>query len=209
MIEIISIQGIGEVSEGRDLAELLGHALTAIGIAPGRQDVLVVTQKIVSKSEGRAVLLDEVQVSDEVAELASAVRKDPRLVSLVLAESSDVVRAVPHVLITRHNAGHVMANAGIDQSNLGPDAEGRALLLPQDPDLSAQRLRDSMKRGEFGRCLQVTQVALADMVANAAGLATGEGAEGIPAALVGGLQWDAPDASSRALIRLAAEDLFR
>lgn len=251
MVQIVGIEGIQEVPEGCDLGALLGSALESMGIKPVSRDVLVVTQKIVSKAEGRAVILDRVQVTAAAAELARKVCKDARLVQLVLDESTDIVRAVPNVLITRHRTGHVMANAGIDQSNLGPDGDGRALLLPQDPDLSASRLYAALgvifenppavvisdsfgrpwrngvvnvaigaaglpslidKRGELdrdGRSLQVTQVAFADMVASASGLATGEGAEGIPAALVRGLHWNAPEASCRSLIRPAAEDLFR
>ncbi|TVV76827.1 coenzyme F420-0:L-glutamate ligase [Sphingomonas solaris] len=251
MIEILGITGVGEIVPGCDLAALLADALEAMGVVPARNDVLVVTQKIVSKAEGRGVSLDAVTPDAAAEALAATTRKDPRLVSLVLAESSDVVRAVPNVLITRHRSGHVMANAGIDQSNLGPGAADRALLLPEDADASAARLHEALaarfatppavvvsdsfgrpwrygvtnvaigaaglpalidKRGEKdrdGRVLEVTQVALADMVASAAGLATGEGAEGVPAALVRGLAWDAPDVPAAALVRPPHEDLFR
>lgn len=251
MLQITGLDGIGEIVAGCDLAAVLADALDAMGVRPGRQDVLVVTQKIVSKAEGRRVTLADVTVDQAAADLAATVRKDPPLVALVLAESSAVVRAVPHVLITRHRTGHVMANAGIDQSNLGPHGEGQALLLPVDADASAAAIRDALarrwgvapavvvsdsfgrpwrygvvnvaigaaglpalvdRRGEAdrdGRRMEVTQVALADMVASAAGLATGEGAEGVPAALVRGLAWDAADAPAAALVRPPHEDLFR
>jgi coenzyme F420-0:L-glutamate ligase/coenzyme F420-1:gamma-L-glutamate ligase len=251
MIQILGIPGIGEIPSGCDLAKVMADALEAMSIVPCRQDVLVVTQKIVSKAEGRSVSLASVDVDAVASDLATTVRKDPRIVALVLAESTDVVRAVPNVLITRHRTGHVMANAGIDQSNLGPDGEGQALLLPEDADASAVRLREGLarrfaeapavvvsdsfgrpwrygvtnvaigvaglpalvdKRGQLdrdGRTLEVTQVALADMVASAAGLATGEGAEGIPAAFIRGLTWDSPDAPAQALVRPLSEDLFR
>jgi coenzyme F420-0:L-glutamate ligase/coenzyme F420-1:gamma-L-glutamate ligase len=251
MIEIVAITGMGEITTGDDLAAQLAEAIEAMGIVPTARDILVVTSKIVSKADGRRVRLAEVVPDEPAEQIAAATRKDPRLVALVLAESSEVVRAVPHVLITRHRTGHVMANAGIDQSNLGPGAGGDALLLPADGDVSARLLRQALgdrwevapavvisdsfgrpwrhgvvnvaigaaglpalvdRRGEQdrdGRRMEVTQVALADMVASAAGLATGEGAEGVPAALVRGLDWAAPDAPAAALIRPPAEDLFR
>src|SRR3546814_5623826 len=111
---------------------------------PVASDVLAVTQKIVSKSEGRFVDLDTVTPGPKALELAEVTRKDPRLVELVLAESQNVVRAVPNVLIARHRSGHVMANAGIDRSNLGPGEGDRALLLPVDADASAARLREAL-----------------------------------------------------------------
>jgi coenzyme F420-0:L-glutamate ligase/coenzyme F420-1:gamma-L-glutamate ligase len=251
MIEIHPLTGIGEVASGGDLAGLLASALADAVGEPAPGDVLVVTQKIVSKAEGRFIDLRGIEAGDEAHRLAATVRKDPRLVELVLRESSAVVRAAPHVLITRHRSGHVMANAGIDRSNLGSDSADHVLLLPLDADHSAARLRKAFaarwamppavvisdsfgrpwrlgvvnvalgasgfpaladRRGEpdrDGRPLEVTQVALGDMVASAAGLAMGEGAEGVPAVLVRGFAWSAPDAPAAALIRPPAEDLFR
>src|SRR5260370_35913332 len=102
----------------------------------------VVTQKIVSKAEGRMVDLATVEPSAEAIELAGNVQKDPRLVELILSESVRVVRARPGILIVEHRLGFVVANAGIDQSNLAsPDDPQRALLLPLDPDGSAAILR--------------------------------------------------------------------
>ncbi|AEG49809.1 protein of unknown function DUF129 [Sphingobium chlorophenolicum L-1] len=116
MIEIHPLSAIGEVRPGDDLAQLLVGATVAIDIDPRETDILVVTQKIVSKAEGRFIDLAMVTPGTEAMKLAQIARKDPRLVELVLAESQAVVRAVPHVLITRHRSGHVMANAGIDRS---------------------------------------------------------------------------------------------
>jgi len=251
MIQILPLTGIGEIAAGDDLAAILAEALDRAAIAPDRTDILVVTQKIVSKAEGRHVDLAAISPGPEAAALAAKVGKDPRVVELVLAESQAVVRAVPNILITRHRSGHVMANAGIDRSNLGGSGEDRVLLLPEDADASAERLHRALarrygaapavlisdsfgrpwrngvvnvaigaaglpalidRRGELdrdGRRLEVTQVALGDMVASAAGLATGEGAEGVPAALVRGLQWHVPDTSASALVRPLGEDLFR
>jgi coenzyme F420-0:L-glutamate ligase/coenzyme F420-1:gamma-L-glutamate ligase len=251
VIELHPLSAIGEVVPGDDLARLLAHALSAADLVPQRNDVLMVTQKIVSKAEGRFVELASVTPSPKAIELAAITRKDARFVELVLAESTAVVRTAPEVLITRHRSGHVMANAGIDRSNMGPGAQDRALLLPLDADASAQRLRTALgeywpqppavlicdsfgrpwrlgvvnvaigasglpalidRRGEAdrnGRKLEVTQVALGDMIAAAGGLVTGEGAEGVPAVLVRGLRWEADDCPAAALVRPPAEDLFR
>jgi coenzyme F420-0:L-glutamate ligase/coenzyme F420-1:gamma-L-glutamate ligase len=251
MIELHPLSTIGEVIPGDDLGRLLAEAIKGARLVPERHDVLMVTQKIVSKAEGRFVDLASVTPGSKALELAAITRKDARFVEIVLAESSAVVRAAPDVLITRHRSGHVMANAGVDRSNMGPGGNDRALLLPVDADASAQRLRTALheywpqppavlisdsfgrpwrlgitnvaigasglpalidRRGEVdrnGRRLEVTQVALGDMIASAGGLVTGEGAEGIPAVLVRGLRWDAEDRPAAALVRPVAEDLFR
>lgn len=106
--------------------------------------MVVLAQKIVSKSEDRIVSLDRVTPSARAVELGKAVLKDPRLVELILRESKEVLRAVPNVLIVEHRLGFVMANAGIDHSNVEGD-EDQVLLLPADPDGSARRLRDRFK----------------------------------------------------------------
>src|SRR5271156_2659913 len=133
-----------EIRPGDDLAELLVRAITTANLAPERYDVLVVTQKVVSKAEGQFVDLGGVIPGQAAVELAQVTQKDARFVELVLAESTAVVRAVPNILITRHRSGHVMANAGIDRSNLGPDCGDLVLLLPADSDASAQRLRAAL-----------------------------------------------------------------
>ena len=249
MIEIHPLDTIGEVRPGSDLIDILSEALVAAGLSVSGVDVLVVTQKIVSKAEDRYVALDDVIPSEEAMRLAKVTRKDPRLAELVLAESTAVVRAAPNLLITRHRCGYVMANAGIDRSNTG--GGDRVLLLPKDADASAERLRQGLglgfgslpavvisdtfgrpwrygvvnvalgasglpslidKRGEAdrdGRPLEVTQIALADMIASAAGLAMGEGAEGIPAALIRGAIWPAGSLPASALLRPLSEDLFQ
>lgn len=117
---LIAPLGLPEVRPGDDLAGLILAALDRAGLAPAQGDVLVVTQKVVSKAEGRLVALDTVAVSPEAAALAARTGKDPRLVELILRESVRVLRAVPSVLIVEHRLGLVMANAGIDQSNLPP-----------------------------------------------------------------------------------------
>jgi coenzyme F420-0:L-glutamate ligase/coenzyme F420-1:gamma-L-glutamate ligase len=140
-ISIEALAGIGEIAAGDDLAQVIGAAMAAP--PPGPSDVLVVAQKIVSKAEGRLVRLADVTVSARAAELAAQTGKDPRLVELILAESSEVLRAAPNLLIVRHRLGLVMANAGIDQSNIG-EGDDAALLLPLDPDASAARLRQGL-----------------------------------------------------------------
>lgn len=251
MIEIHPLAAVGEVQPGSDLVAILGRALAAVEFTALRSDdVLVVTQKIVSKAEDRFVDLGGITPGEEALRLAEISCKDARLVELVLRESTAVVRAAPHVLITRHRCGYVMANAGIDRSNIGEGSGDRALLLPIDSDASAERLRQGLgarfggppaivisdsfgrpwrygvvcvaigasglpslvdKRGERdrdGRLLEVTQIALGDMLATAAGLATGEGAESIPAALVRGAIWPQGELPASALIRPLEEDLF-
>ncbi|MDQ2735640.1 MAG: coenzyme F420-0:L-glutamate ligase, partial [Pseudomonadota bacterium] len=143
-----ALEGIPEVGEGDDLAvfALDGLARTGLALAPG--DVLVLAQKIVSKSEGRCVLLSTVTPSARALELAALTGKDARLVELVLSESKAVLRAKKDVLIVEHRLGHVMANAGIDQSNV-EHAEASALLLPLDADASCERLRMAL-RGATG-----------------------------------------------------------
>src|SRR5690606_18282265 len=122
--------------------EVLQESLQAQGVEPAVGDIIVVAQKIVSKAEGRTVDLNAVTPSPRAQELAAITLKDPRLVEVVLSEASAVVRAVPHVLIVRHRNGCVMANAGIDRSNV-PAQAGRelVLLLPAEPDKSAAALR--------------------------------------------------------------------
>jgi coenzyme F420-0:L-glutamate ligase/coenzyme F420-1:gamma-L-glutamate ligase len=108
--------------------------------------VLVFAQKVISKAEARRIDLADVVPSTRALELAQTVQKDPRLVELVLRESRRVVRAAKDVLIVEHRSGLIMANAGIDQSNVADPASGEfALLLPEDPDASAARLRERLR----------------------------------------------------------------
>ncbi|WP_062344134.1 coenzyme F420-0:L-glutamate ligase [Novosphingobium sp. CCH12-A3] len=244
-IEIIPLSAIGEVRPGEDLIATLDQAVTLAGTQLGPRDVLVVTQKIVSKAEGRWIALGDVTPGPEALRLADVTRKDARLVELVLRESTDVVRAVPNVLITRHKLGLVMANAGIDRSNIGSGDAERALLLPTDPDASAARICEALgcpvvisdsfgrpwrmgvvavgigaaglpaiddRRGLLdrdGRKLEVTQIAVADLLASAAALAMGEGGEGIPAVIVRGYGVAGAARPAADLTRPLAEDLFQ
>jgi coenzyme F420-0:L-glutamate ligase/coenzyme F420-1:gamma-L-glutamate ligase len=144
-VEIFAVPGIPPVRKDDDLVALIDEGLARGDIVPRGGDVFVLTQKIVSKAEGRMVDLATVEPSAEALELAGEVQKDPRLVELILSESARVVRARRGVLIVEHRLGFVMANAGIDQSNLAPpDDPERALLLPIDPDGSAAILRSRL-----------------------------------------------------------------
>jgi len=255
MLSVIPLCGIGSVSPGDDLADIIANALVSNGLELAVGDVVVVAQKIVSKAEGRYRALDQVSPTQQAQELAETTRKDPRLVQLILDESTGVVRAHPGVLITRHRLGLVMANAGIDASNLDGDAN-QVLLLPENADTSAAQLRDKLisssgiqmaviiadsfgrpwrngvtnvaigaaglpslldrrnQTDRSGRLLQVTQVAVADLVASAAGLMLGEADESIPVVLVRGLSKHylgdgAGDCPASQLIRPLEEDLFQ
>jgi len=140
-----ALAGFPEVRPGDDLAALIGAALDAGDTPPEPRDILVVAQKIVSKAEGRTVDLSTIQPSLRARDLAAAADKDPRLVEVILSESDDVVRVKPGVIVVAHRLGFVMANAGIDRSNLGPNGADRVLLLPRDPDASAEALRRALE----------------------------------------------------------------
>lgn len=146
-VSLHPLNDIDEVGPGCRLGAVIAAALRGSGLQPQPDDVLVVAQKIVPKAEGRFRHLPEVPVSDRARELADVTGKDPRVVELVLAESTEVVRAAKNILIVRHRLGFVMAQAGIDHSNLPDDQT--VLLLPQDPDASAAELRARLAR-EFG-----------------------------------------------------------
>jgi coenzyme F420-0:L-glutamate ligase/coenzyme F420-1:gamma-L-glutamate ligase len=154
-VTLIPLRGIKLVEPGDDLGAITVAAFAANGLAAEEGDVLVVAQKIVSKSEGRYVDVAKVEPTDRATVLAAEVDKDPRFVEVVLSESKRVVRYRPGLLIVEHRLGFVMANAGIDHSNVAAagDVE-RVLLLPLDPDGSAQGLRQYLT-GVFGVGLAV------------------------------------------------------
>jgi len=141
-LEVLALPGIPLVREGDDLAAIIAAGLDRAGLTLADHDVVVVAQKIVSKAEGRTVDLATVTPSAEAEALAAEVGKDPRVVDVILSDSKKVVRSRPNLLIMQHRLGFVMANAGVDQSNIAAaDGVQRALLLPVDPDGSAERLR--------------------------------------------------------------------
>jgi coenzyme F420-0:L-glutamate ligase/coenzyme F420-1:gamma-L-glutamate ligase len=144
-LEVIALNGLPLIKAGDDLVELIASSLKRNGVEPRAQDVLVVAQKIVSKAEGRMVDLATINPSAQAIALAEDVDKDARLVEVILSESVRVVRARRNVLIVEHRLGFIMANAGVDQSNVGPaDGAQRVLLLPKHPDRSAAVLRHGL-----------------------------------------------------------------
>ncbi len=148
-LTVQALPGIPMIQAGDDLAAIIAEALQTAGIRLAVGDVVCVAQKVVSKAEGRLLALADVTPSKQAVALAHETDKDPRLVQLVLDESTEVVRKKPGVLIVRHRLGLVGANAGIDQSNIehGGDSPEQefALLLPADPDGSARRLRSALE----------------------------------------------------------------
>src|SRR5437660_682939 len=142
---ITGLVGVPMVQPGDDLAAITMAAFAATGIVPQDGDVLVVAQKIVSKSEGRIVDVATVTPSERAIALAAETGKDPRFVEVVLSESRRIVRHRPNLIVVEHRLGFVMANAGIDHSNVAPDDGGeRVLLLPLDPDGSALALQQQL-----------------------------------------------------------------
>lgn len=155
-LEISAIPLIGEIEPGAEIGELIAAAAADCGLEPRDGDVLVISQKVVSKAEGRLVSLSSVSPGQRAAELAARLGKDPRLVELILSESREVIRAAGGVLITETRAGWICANAGIDSSNVrGSDT---VALLPEDADASARRIRAEIA----ARCGRSPGVLIAD-----------------------------------------------
>ena len=172
VVTLTALSGIPKVQPGDALATLLGDALTQDDLTPRTQDILVVSQKIVSKAENRYVSLANIKPSVEAQRLAEKIDKDPALVEVILSESKAVVRCCPGLIITEHQLGMVMANAGIDQSNIIDDTNGpRVLLLPEDPDGSSATLREMLNQ-RFG-------INLAVIIADSAGRAWRQGVVGL------------------------------
>lgn len=247
---IKAITGIPLIQPDDDLAQIIVRALDEMGEKLQMGDVLVVSSKIVSKSENRYVDLRQITPSDEALQLARETDKDPRIVHLVLQESIGISRKGFRVLVTQHRLGFTSANAGIDQSNVGD--ENKVLLLPLNPDESARQLRARLAehlgvsigivisdthgrpfrmgnvgvaigvagvpavvdlRGThdlFGRELRISTQGYADMLASAAHLVCGEGAEGLPVILIRGLDYAPTDDSHASdLYRPPEQDLYR
>jgi coenzyme F420-0:L-glutamate ligase / coenzyme F420-1:gamma-L-glutamate ligase len=195
-LTITALDGIPQVEPGADLAALLIAALDGVDTPLRSRDVVIVTSKIVSKAEGRYLDLSTLEPGERARELALITRKDARLVEAILAETTEVVRAKPNVLIVATRHGLTLANAGIDQSNLGTDDQGRrVLLLPERPDESAARLKQRLD-AHFGADVGVI---ISDSVGRAWRLGTvglAIGAAGVPAL------WDRrgePDLAGRPL----------
>jgi coenzyme F420-0:L-glutamate ligase / coenzyme F420-1:gamma-L-glutamate ligase len=153
-VTLTPIPEVPMIRPGDDLAGIMIAACEKSALAPADGDIWVVAQKIVSKAEGRYVDLSSIRPSARARELAAEVDKDARLVEVILGESRRVVRHRPGVLIVEHRLGFIMANAGVDRSNVDPAAGAEpALLLPRDPDASAAGLLDRLAahfRKRFG-----------------------------------------------------------
>jgi coenzyme F420-0:L-glutamate ligase/coenzyme F420-1:gamma-L-glutamate ligase len=249
-LSLIALPGIPRVQPGDDLARLIVASLQSGDLVLEAGDILVITSKLVSKAEGRFVDLRVVTPSPRAEEVGRRTNKDPRLVELILQESTGISRMRGEVLIVRHRLGFTLANAGIDHSNVSPEGEDWVLLLPEDPDASARRIREALqtltgiapgvvisdshgrpfrigtvgtaiglagfpavwdKRGQrdlFGRVLQITVTGLGDELAAAAGLVTGQGAEGLPVVLVRGMVVPPGDGRAADLVRPVELDLY-
>lgn len=144
-VTYFAVPGIPLIEPGDDLAAVIAGALEKAKFSMIPSDILVVAQKIVSKSENRYVSLKDVRPSEAASRLAGQTGKDARYLEVVLRESEEIVRHRPNTVIAAHRLGFVMANAGIDQSNIEHiDGEERVLLLPRDPDRSAAELRNKL-----------------------------------------------------------------
>jgi coenzyme F420-0:L-glutamate ligase/coenzyme F420-1:gamma-L-glutamate ligase len=175
-LELIGIRGLPEIRPGDRLGGLIAAAVDGAGLKLGGGDVVAISQKVVSKAEGRMRDLSLVEPGARARELAGELGKDPRLVEVVLGESRSIVRAERGVLITETKSGLICANAGVDSSNV--PGEHRVTLLPEDPDESARRVRAELRADvgaapavviadSFGRAWRVGQ---ADVAIGCAGL---------------------------------------
>ena len=141
-----TLANIPMIEPGDDRVSVILQSLASSSQALADNDIIVIAQKIVSKAEDRYLWLDEIEPSEAAINLAKEVDKDPRYVQAVLQESTRVIRKKPGVLIVAHRLGFVHANAGIDQSNIQhPNRRERLLLLPKDPDGSAEKIRHAIK----------------------------------------------------------------
>lgn len=174
------LPGIPLIRPKDDLIPILFDALAQAGICLQDGDILVLAQKIVSKAEGRLVNLVEVTPSARALELGLQIDKDPRLVELILGESRQVLRTRPGTIIVEHKLGFICANAGIDHSNVaghGDEQQEWVLLLPEDPDLSAGRIRRGMEERSGAR--------LGVMIIDSHGRAWRQGTVGVAVGLSG------------------------
>jgi coenzyme F420-0:L-glutamate ligase/coenzyme F420-1:gamma-L-glutamate ligase len=248
-VEVIAVEGIPEVRRGDDVARLIQEAIRTSGLDLREGDVLVVSQKVVSKAEGRVIRSDEVEPSPFAVELSKISGKKAEHVEVILRNTARVVRMDRErgIFIMETPHGLVCANAGVDTSNVGGDAYTS---LPVDPDGSASKIRSRLeeafgvrlavivtdtfgrpwRRGQtdvaigvsgmnplrdyrgardaHGQVLRATMIAMADEAAAAGELVKGK-ADGIPVAIVRGLNYEVSEGTGKELIRDRDEDLFR
>lgn len=160
MLTLTPLLNIPNIRQDDDLADVILNALQDNMVALQDGDILVLAQKIVSKSEGRTVNLHTITPSSRALELAQITEKDPRLLELILRESNQVLRTRPGTIIVEHRLGFICANAGIDHSNVNPpeiiidsdplenlNTDYWVLLLPENPDRSASQIREKIEKG--------------------------------------------------------------
>jgi coenzyme F420-0:L-glutamate ligase/coenzyme F420-1:gamma-L-glutamate ligase len=180
MLTITPLQSIPLIHPGDDLAEIIWSSLKKTTISLLEGDILVVAQKIISKAERRLVNLATVRPTSHAYELARQTEKDARLIELILQESSEVLRMTTGTIIVEHRLGFICANAGIDHSNVaGPGDEPGdwVILLPKDPDASAQKLRQRLE--------MASGVKLGVLIIDSHGRAWRQGTQGITIGLAG------------------------
>ena len=172
--EVIGVEGLPEIGAGAALSSLIARAAAAQGTPLAAADLLVISQKIVSKAEGRIVRLGEITPSPETVTMAEELGRDARLIEVILRESRRVVRRDKGVLIVETHQGWICANAGVDQSNVDADT---ACLLPEDADRSARALRDRLR--------ELTGHELAIIIADTFGRPWREGLANVAVGLAG------------------------
>ena len=143
-VEIIAVENLPLITKGDNIAELICNAAKKQNTPIKEKDVIVITHVAVSKAEGNVVNLDEVSPSERAKEIAQQTEKEPELVEVILRETKEIVRMRPNSLITETKSGIVCANAGVDRSNV--EGERNVVLLPKNPDASAQKIRQKIKK---------------------------------------------------------------
>ena len=143
-IKIIAVENLPLITKGDKLAELIYNAVEKQNTPIQEKDVIIITHVAVSKAEGNVVNLDDISPSERAKEIAQQTSKEPALVEAVLRETKEIVRIGPNSIITETKKGIVCANAGVDRSNV--EGKRNVVLLPEDPDVSAQKIRREIKR---------------------------------------------------------------
>lgn len=178
MLSLIPLIGIPIVQPGDDLGDLIVASLVRSAVAPlAESDILVVTQKVVSRAENRFVDLRAVRPSARALDLAARTHKDARVVEVMLWDTAEVVRVGPRVIVVRHRLGFTCANAGVDASNVAEPGTERVLRLPEDPDRSARQLRTRLR--------DLTGIAPAVIISDSHGRPWREGTVGVAIGVAG------------------------
>jgi len=146
-LSIFAIKGIPAIQSGDNIGEIIASGMKRNNIILEENNVIVIAQKIISKSENRLISLSKINPTQEAIKIAKKANKDPRVVELILQESKSIIRVSDGVVIVEHRLGHVLANAGIDRSNIeSDDIDEKVLLLPENPNASAQKIRSYISK---------------------------------------------------------------